>query len=292
MVWGGFWRSGSDLRNYRSTRANAVADFCEWDTMSAPRKEVNRRARSSRFGRATSIAVPVFYPTLETEPRLTYCKHWSSFTRCTGTASGPMSGVSWPINRHNPLGSRRRPAGRGSRAINKDWCGDHYSASSIVALRLAGDLLPMLFQPFDRLREPVVELVDLVVAFRELVLEVLDLAAACSSAENMDLFSQWMSDERITFIEDTAEHFVEWTTVKRPALPTRIDRDRVDVISVDTDDAGLVVIKDVGRRSTNSSRPTIATTRRVTMAIARTMAETTTRTRIRSPTSSNDVLFD
>jgi hypothetical protein len=36
-----------------------------------------------------------------------------------------------------------------------------------------------------------------------------DLAAACSRPENMDTFAQWMSDERIHFVEDTAKRFAE-----------------------------------------------------------------------------------
>ncbi len=37
----------------------------------------------------------------------------------------------------------------------------------------------------------------------------IDLAAACSRPENMDEFAQWMSDERIHFIDDTARRFAE-----------------------------------------------------------------------------------
>ena len=41
--------------------------------------------------------------------------------------------------------------------------------------------------------------------------------------------------------------FSEWTTIKRPALPSRIDRDMVDVLAV-TDD-GLAVLEPSGDRT-------------------------------------------
>ena len=57
----------------------------------------------------------------------------------------------------------------------------------------------------------------------EMTCTPLDLAAACSSAENMDLFSQWMTDERIAFIEDTAERFAEKEDADLEPIARRMD---------------------------------------------------------------------
>lgn len=62
-----------------------------------------------------------------------------------------------------------------------------------------------------------------------------------------------MANSTLT-VKSELSNFDDWTEIKRPALPTRIDRDRVDVIEV-LGDGTLRFVEDGGGDKPPSSNP-------------------------------------